>query len=93
MDKVFLPLGSVVRLKDATKRIMVTGFYIKPEDEDTIYDYVGCLYPEGIVSSKENLLFNHDQIEQIYHLGLVDEEEKKFKEDLNNAIKNSNNEE
>lgn len=86
----YLPIGSVVLLKGAKKRLMITGFYVKAKtgDDDTIYDYSGCLYPEGVISSDENCVFNHDQIDKIYFLGYVDEEEKKFKEDLIKAINN-----
>ena len=54
MKKELLPIGSVVLLKDAKKRIMITGFYVKEnENSDKIYDYVGVLYPEGVVQSNK----------------------------------------
>ena len=57
IDK-YLPLGTVVLLKNAYKRIMITGFACSsPENEGQIYDYCGCLYPEGIISSNQNMLF------------------------------------
>ena len=71
----YLPIGSVVLLKDAKKRIMVTGFVAQSQETgDKIFDYMGCLYPEGIISSEQNLLFNHDQIDKIFYLGYSDEE-------------------
>ena len=80
-----MPIGTVVMLKGGTKRVMVTGFCVMDgEDETNIWDYSGCLYPEGILSSTQTALFNHDQIEQVYHMGLIDEEEKSFKEKLKN---------
>lgn len=81
MNKKFLPIGTVVILKNATKKIMITGFLTITNDK--IYDYSGCLYPEGIISNKQAFVFNHEQIERIYHLGLIDEEEKVFKNKLN----------
>ena len=51
----YLPMGSVVLLKDAKKRIMITGFCLETED-GKMYDYTGCLYPEGYVSSEEYYL-------------------------------------
>ena len=79
----YLPIGTVVMLKEGTKRIMITGFCAIPEEgKDEIYDYLGCVYPEGIVSSDNNLLFNHEQISRVYHLGFSDEEEKSFKQNL-----------
>ena len=46
----------------------------------------GCLFPEGIMKTDEILLFDHNQIAKIYHFGLSDEEEKKFKQDLEKAL-------
>lgn len=84
----YLPLGSVVMLKNATKRLLITGFCVMPnEDKNKIYDYSGCLYPEGIISTEQTALFNHDQIERIYAIGYSDDEEKAFKEKLKEAIK------
>lgn len=84
----FLPIGTVVLLKGAKKRLMITGFCsFDEEKKDKAYDYTGCLYPEGIISSKQMALFNHNQIEKIYYLGLQDQEEKSFKEKLNNELK------
>lgn len=89
MKEKFLPLGSVVLLKNATKRLMITGFYVKADENDEkTYDYVGCLYPEGVISSKENCVFNHEQIDKIFFIGYSDDEEKSFKEKLNKAVNN-----
>ncbi len=67
---------------------MICGFCCHGTGEnDKLFDYVGCLSPEGFISSDKNLLFNHDQIEKIISMGFVDEEEKQFKEKLNNVLK------
>ena len=88
----YLPIGSVVLLENATKRLMITGFAIKPnEEKNIVYDYSGCLYPEGILTSDSIAVFNHDQIKQIFALGFSDAEEKEFKEKLNEVITKSNN--
>ena len=70
---------------------MITGFCaIEGRDRNKMWDYSGCMYPEGFLSSTQTCLFNHDQIEKIYHLGLAeDDEEKKFKKSLNDLIKKS----
>ena len=44
------------------------------------------MYPEGILSLKQTILFNHEQIDKIYYIGLIDEEEENFKEDLKKMI-------
>ena len=87
----YLPIGTVVMLKGGSKRLMITGFCsVANDDKNTIYDYSGCMYPEGFLSSDQTALFNHDQIDKIYYMGLSDDEDKKFKESLNSLISKLN---
>lgn len=91
-NEKYLPIGTVVMLKEGKKRIMITGFLTTPNnDKEKIYDYSGCLYPEGVLTSDQTLVFNHDQIDKIHHLGLIDDEEKEFKEKLNNLLSTMSN--
>ena len=84
-----LPIGSIVLLKGGTKKLMIMGFYSSPSnDKDKVFDYCGCLYPEGLISSDKNLLFNQDQIDKIFYSGYKNEEEIEFKNNLNNLINN-----
>lgn len=83
----FLPIGTVVMLKGGKKRVMVTGFCIVDNNNSNkIYDYCGCLYPEGFIDSSKNLLFDHDQINKIYYKGYIDEEELTFKQNLKKML-------
>ena len=83
----FLPVGTVVLLKEAKKKLMITGFCsIDQETKTKVYDYTGCMYPEGIINSNQMALFNHSQIDKIYHMGYVNEEEKKFKKFLKEKL-------
>lgn len=87
----YLPLGSVVLLNEATKKVMITGFCMKgDQNNEKIFDYVGCLYPEGIINTEQNLLFNHKDIKQIFAIGYSDEEDKQFKSKLLEELKNNN---
>ncbi len=84
----FLPIGSVVLLKGGSKRIMINGYLCTEEGKpEETYDYCGCLFPEGFITMNSNLLFNHDQIEKVDHLGLIDEEEQEFQNKINELIK------
>ena len=89
MKKEYLPIGSVVLLKNAKKKLMITGFYVKPNNSAVYYDYLGCLFPEGIMSENENYLFNNEQIEKVCHEGLNDKEEKAFKKRLYEILKDN----
>lgn len=83
----YLPIGTVVMLKGGSKRVMITGFCtIAQEQQDKLFDYSGCIYPEGFIESNQVCLFDHAQIEKVYHLGLIDNEEREFKQKLTTAI-------
>ena len=83
----YLPIGSVVLMKEATKRVMITGYAVKsPQLGNKVFDYIGCLYPEGMVSSDRNLLFDHKDIQQIFAIGFADDEQKKFMETLKKVV-------
>lgn len=89
MNEKYLPIGSVVLLKNATKRLMVTGFLVSSKEfPEKVFDYSGCLYPEGIITSEQTALFDHEQIEKIYATGFSDPEEKSFKAKLINELNN-----
>lgn len=85
----FLPIGTIVLLKGASKRIMITGYLsVKDDEESIIYDYNGVMFPEGFLSSDQSCLFNHDQIERIDFKGFQDDEQKLFLEQLIKLIEN-----
>ena len=86
----YLPIGTIVLLKNAKKRIMISGFYVIGNN-GVQYDYCGCLYPEGFLSSDKCLLFNHDQIDKIFYFGFSDDEDKVFKEKISDLIRSNNN--
>lgn len=82
MKEKYLPIGTVVLLKDATKEVMITGLAILGGASETvtdsegnekhlakIWDYSGCPYPEGLITTNEAFAFNHDQIEKICYMG------------------------
>lgn len=91
----YLPIGTVCLLDNATKKVMIIGFAAKgKESGDKMFDYVGCMYPEGMLSSEQNLLFNHNQIKEIYYMGYSNNEDKEFKNrlvDLVNKLETNNN--
>ena len=82
----YLPLGSVVLMKEAKKRVMITGYAVKAEElGNKIWDYIGCLWPEGMISPDKNLLFDHKDIHKIFAIGYTDEEQKSFMRLLDKA--------
>ena len=87
----YLPIGSIVLLKGATKKLMITGFLsMSNEEKDKVFDYAGVMFPEGAISN-EVALFNHDQIDKIYYIGYIDEEQKEFENVLKSYISKTTN--
>ena len=76
----FLPIGTVVILKGGKKRIMITGYCPtgKGKKEGKVFDYSGCIYPEGMMFTDTIAIFDHSQIDKVYHTGLIDDEFKEF---------------
>lgn len=64
-----LPVGSIVLLKDATKKLAIIGILQVNSSENKIYDYLGVPYPEGFIDTGNNFLFNHDDINDIIFTG------------------------
>lgn len=87
-----LPVGTIVRLKDGIKTIMVTGFFPVSSDDNKMYDYSACFYPEGLISSEINMLFNHEQVDEILYSGYNSKEHQDFKSKLKEYVANNTNE-
>lgn len=77
-----LPIGSVVLLNNSTKKVMIIGVCqkeITENEEEKIWDYAGCIYPEGYLGPNQTYLFNGEQIDRIFAIGYQDEEQFEFK--------------
>lgn len=75
-----LPIGSVVMLDGGTHRVMVTGYAQRKvsDPEHKLFDYAGCLHPEGMISADQTILFNHSAVRTIYALGYTDDNSQAF---------------
>ena len=82
MYKNMLPIGSVIRAEGGERYLMICGRIVCSEDSDTIYDYCGCLYPEGITGSDNMFFFNRDAIEQILFIGFQDPQEIEYRTEI-----------
>ena len=87
MEEKYLPVGSVCMLKGGQKAVMVVGYGIQPKEEpNVIYDYLGALYPEGIVTMEQNMVFNHDNIDKVLFKGYETDEQKGFNQKIVEVI-------
>lgn len=88
--KEFLPIGTVVLLKEATKKVMIVGYLPVTSDNKT-FDYSGVMWPEGSLSSDQSLLFNNDDVSQIFFNGFKNEESEAFIQKVNELLAKQNN--
>ena len=95
-NKRFLPIGSVVMLNGGKKEVMITSYCIFPtgneikngqrvQAEKKMYEYGGCIYPEGILDSNVSCAFNHNQIAEILYVGYQTDEQNKLSQILNDS--------
>lgn len=84
MNKRYLPIGSVIKLKNNNKMIMITGYYsVEYENDLEIYDYSGCAYPEGVMIKSSYCSFNQSDIKEVLFEGYKTKEYTKLTNGLN----------
>lgn len=82
-----LPLGSIVTLHEGTKKVMICGRIQEDVKTGVLYDYCSCYYPEGILSPTELFMFQHEDIDKIYYVGLQDSDEFEFRSFIEQKLK------
>ena len=95
----YLPIGTVVKLIGGKAVLMITGFCIKPQGKitgpkgeientkDTYFDYSAVPYPAGIMNTEINVVFNHENIEAVLHMGLESEIHTEYSKFLKEQMK------
>lgn len=84
MENKYLPLGTVVSINTNNSKIMIIGYYsVEYQNVVKIYDYVGCIYPEGLLLKNSLISFNHNDIKSVEALGYVDDSYKILNNNLN----------
>lgn len=82
-----IPIGTVVKLKDITKPVMIYGRYQIQTKTKKIYDYIAVPYPEGNLSEEFNVFFNRQLIEKVIYKGFESPEENLMKEKVEHDLK------
>ena len=82
----FLPVGSVVRLKGGERNVIIIGYTPIEAGKTEMWDYLGGMWPTGVITSDRNLLFNRDQIEEVIFEGFTNEVELDFRTKLEDAV-------
>lgn len=71
-----LPIGSVVKLRNAEKKVMIQGIMLNVDEK--YFDYAGVLYPEGFMGEGSQLAFQAEDIETLLFCGFIDAERQIF---------------
>ena len=86
--KDYLPIGTVVLLKEGNKRLMVFGIIQQDlKNKEVEFDYIGVPYPEGNMGVDHQYLFQHKDVKEVYFRGYEDIERQEFIFNLGQYIK------
>lgn len=68
------PLGSVVKLKNSGRLVMIAGYYpVRPETKQ-VFRYFGVTYPLGLTEQQGMLLLNDESIDCVEYVRFADGE-------------------
>ena len=92
----FLPIGTIVLLKGGKRELMIMSHCIVSEGEaydktgkidvdGKLFDYGGCVYPQGMLTSDQLFAFDHHQIEKVVYMGYETDSHKDLSKFLNAA--------
>lgn len=85
-----IPIGSVVLLRNAAKKLMIMGYMpYNKENPETKYDYAGVLYPEGFLGMQGIFLFNHEDIDDVVFRGYHNPEYDRFMQFAEESLSSS----
>lgn len=76
--KKYLPIGSVIRIQNNKKKLMIYGRRQTSKKNGQEYDYIACPYPEGNISEEYSFVLNEEIIEEVIFEGYIDDEEDEF---------------
>lgn len=79
-----LPIGSVIRLVNGKKSLVITGILQHDLETDVTYDYMAVPYPEGFISKEYVFFAQHENIEKVIFKGYSDSERDSFIEEMKN---------
>lgn len=82
-----LPIGTVVKLKQMKKSVMIYGYNQIQVSTGKQFDYIAVPYPDGNISPDYNVFFNRNFIEKVMYGGYDSEEGKKLRKKVESNMK------
>lgn len=87
--KSWLPIGSVVTLKEGTMPLMIFGRCQIAISDGVQWDYIAVPYPEGNSNERHTYLFNREQVDELLFTGYQTPAEKKMRKIVEQAVSQS----
>lgn len=79
----YLPIGTVCTVRNSNKKLMVISYFsLEYNGNVKMYDYKGCVYPEGLLLPSQTVSFNHEDIENIEYMGYQNDQYQVFNNTL-----------
>ncbi len=78
----YLSIGSVVMIHQSDRRLMIIGRNQQDKKTGELFDYIACYFPEGIQNSSQVLHFNRSDIEVVFSLGYLNQDEILLRKEL-----------
>jgi hypothetical protein len=75
-----LPIGTVVKVKDFKKLLMIYGRNQIQTKTNNLFDYIAVPYPEGNISEQFNVFINRNRIEEVVYQGFESPQEVAMRE-------------
>ena len=87
MEEKYLPIGTVCTINNSNKKVMIMSYFsIEYNNSAVMYDYKGCVYPEGLLLPSQAVSFNHSDIVSVDYLGYKNEDFEVFNSNLNRKV-------
>ena len=80
----YLPIGSVCSIKDFNMDVMIVGYCFKKGNIK--YDYIGVTHPAGLITEKNFVGFDIENIEKVLFKGYETEKSNSFIENLEKKL-------
>lgn len=68
----YLPIGSVVRLRDGERPVVVAGCMAVDGVTNRLWDYMGYPWPEGRQDASKDYFFDSDMVVEVLQIGFLD---------------------
>lgn len=79
MSRKFLPIGTVVKLKEVDRLAIIAGYFPKGTARGGyVWDYSAFPFPEGMIDNDKVIQFDNEAIERVLVMGYQDEQQMKF---------------